>query len=127
MPWSRDSPRQRPPRQPAPRRVHALEERRLRLLEGGGFDVLIEGRGGPVVGRDVVPLPALLVGASTTPAPLPEVVLPPHPQNRAHPREAVEHHRQESSVPEGDQGARVDRVEELPRFRRREDRRPSPW
>ena len=32
------------------------------------------------------------------PAPLPEVVLPPHPQHRAHPREAVEHDRVSTSL-----------------------------
>ena len=57
------------------------------------------------------------------PATLLEVVLPPHPQNRAHPREAVEHDGEQRPVPELDEGAGVDRVEELPRFRRREDRR----
>ena len=97
----------RPARQPAPRRVHALEERRLRLLEPGRRDVGVEGRGRPVVGRYVVPLPALLVEPQPAPAPLPEVVLPPHPQHRAHPREAVEHHRQERPVPEPGQGAPV--------------------
>ena len=43
------------------------------------------------------------------PAPLPEVVLPPHGE--------------ESSVPEPGQGVGVDRVEELPRLSRRQDRR----
>ena len=43
----------------------------------------------PVVGRDVVPLPALLVEPQPASAPLPEVVLPPHPQDRAHPREVA--------------------------------------
>ena len=59
------------------------------------------------------------------PAPLLEVVLPPHhPQDRAHPREAVEHHREEGQGPEPGQGCRgVDPVEELPHFGRREDRR----
>ena len=78
---------------------------------------------GPVVGGDVVPLSALLVEPEPAPAPLPEVVLPPHPQHRAHPREAVEHHREQRPVPETGQRARVDRREELPRLRRREDRR----
>ena len=68
-------------------------------------------------------LPALLVEPEPPPAPLLEVVLPPHPQDRAHPREAVEHHRQERLVPEPGQRARVDAVEELPGLGRREDRR----
>ena len=59
--------------------VRAVEQRRLRLLEPH-LDVLIEGNSSPVVGRDVVPPPALLGGASAIPAPLPEVVLPPHPE-----------------------------------------------
>ena len=33
-----DPPLERPARQPAPRRVHALEEHRLRLLEPGRLD-----------------------------------------------------------------------------------------
>ena len=112
-----------PARQPPPSRVDGLEERHLRLLEPARLDVGVEGRGRPVVGRDFVPLPALLVEPQPAPAPLPEVVLPPHPQHRAHPREAVEHHREERPVPEPGQSARVDRLEELPRLRRREDRR----
>ena len=39
-----DPPLQWPARQPAPRRVHALEERRFWLLELGRFDVFVEGR-----------------------------------------------------------------------------------
>ena len=54
-------PIERPARQPAPRRIHALEERHLRLLEPVRLDVGVESRSRPVVGRDVVPLPALLV------------------------------------------------------------------
>ena len=77
-----------------------------------------------MVGRDVVPLAALLVEPQPTAAPLPEVVLPPHPQHRAHPREAVEHDRQQRPIPEPDQGAPVDRLEELPRRGRRQDRPP---
>ena len=42
-----------------------------------------------------------------------------YPQHRAHPRQAVEHHREERPVPEPGQGARVDRLEELPRLGRR--------
>ena len=56
-------------------------------------------------------------------APLPEVVLPPHPQDRAHPREAVEHDGEERPVTEPGERARIDRLEELPRLRRREHRR----
>ena len=44
----------------------------------------------------------------------PAVVLPPHAQDRAHPREAVEHHREERPVSEPGQRARVD-VFALPR------------
>ena len=62
----------RPAHQPAHRRVHGLEERRLRLLEPSPLDVGVEGRRGPVVGRDVVPLPALLVEPEPPPAPLPK-------------------------------------------------------
>ena len=47
-----------------------------------------------------------------TPALLPEVVLPPHPDRRAHPREAVEHHRDERPVAQARERARVNRVEE---------------
>ena len=87
---SHEPPVERPARQPAPRRVHGLEERRLRLPEPGRLDVGVEGLRRPVVSRHVVPLPALLVEPQPAPAPLSEVVLPPHPQDRAHPREAVE-------------------------------------
>ena len=64
------------------------------------LEVGVEGFRRPVVSRDVVPLPALLVEPQPPPAPLLEVVLPPHPQDCAHPREAVEHHREERPVPE---------------------------
>ena len=56
-----EAPRQRPARQPAPRRVDALEERRLRLVELGRLKVVIESLGRPMVGRDVVALAGLLV------------------------------------------------------------------
>ena len=55
-----ETPRQRPARQPPPRRVDALEERRLRLGELGRLEVVIEGLGRPMVARDVVALAALL-------------------------------------------------------------------
>ena len=103
------------------------KERHLRLLDPARLNVGVEGRYGPVVGRHVVPLPALLVEPEPHSVRLPEVVLPPHPEDRAHPREAVEHHREQFAVPEPGQGARVDRREELPRLRRRENpaSRPS--
>ena len=47
------------------------------------------------------------------------MVLPPHPQDRAHPREAVEHHREERPVPAK---VPVSIVSELPRLGRRQDR-----
>ena len=50
-----EPPIERPARQPSGRRIHGLEERHLRLLESGRLDVRVEGRGRPVVGRDVVP------------------------------------------------------------------------
>ena len=50
-----------------------LEQRRPRLLELGRLDVGVEGRRRAVVGRDVVPLPALVVEPQPPPAPLPEV------------------------------------------------------
>ena len=77
-----DPPLPLPARQPAPRRVHALEEY-LRLLALGRLDVLVEGRGRPVVSRDIVPSPSLLVEPEPAPTPLPEVVLPSHPQDQA--------------------------------------------
>ena len=67
----------------------------------GRLDVGIEAHRRTVVGRHVVPLSALLVEPEPAPDPLPEVVLPPHPEDRAHPREAVEHDREERPVPEG--------------------------
>ena len=82
-----------------------LEERRVRLHEPDRLDVLVEGGGGSGGGRDVVLLPALLVEPQPPPAPLPEVVLPPHPEDRAHPRDAVEHDGEQRPVPEPDQGA----------------------
>ena len=68
-----------------------------------------------------MPLPALLVEPHPAPAPLPEVVpAAASPNTRAHPREAVEHHREQRPVPEPGQRARVNRLEELPHLRRRE-------
>ena len=94
-----EPPVERPARQPPRRRVHGLEERRLQLLEPARLDVGVEGRSRAVVGRHVVP-----GGVAASPGPLPEVVLPPNPQHRAHPREAVEHDREERPVPEPGQG-----------------------
>ena len=54
-----ETPRQRPARQPPPRGVDALEERRLRLVEPGQLEVVVQRLGRPMVGRDVVPLAAL--------------------------------------------------------------------
>ena len=76
-----------------------------------------------MVGRDVVTLAALLVEPEPPPALLPEVVLPPHADDRAHPREAVEHHRDERPVAQTRERARVDRLEEPAGFGRREHRR----
>ena len=45
---------------------------------------------GPVVGRHVVPPAAFLVQPQPPAQPLPELVLPPHPGGRTHPREAVD-------------------------------------
>ena len=74
---------ERPARQPAPRPVDRLEERHLRLLEPGRLDVGVEGCRGPVVDRDVVPLPTLLVEPQPAPAPLPEVVPTPRSPARS--------------------------------------------
>ena len=76
-----------------------------------------------MVGRDVVPRAALLVEPEPPLALLPEVVLPPHRADRAHPREAVEHHRDERPVAQAGERARVDRLEEPARLGRREHRR----
>ena len=76
-----------------------------------------------MVGRDVVPLAALFVEPEPPPALLPEVVLPPHADDRAHPREAVEHHRDERPVAPARERARVDRLEEPAGLGRREHRR----
>ena len=54
----------------------------------GRLEVVVERLGRPMVGRDVVTLAALLVEPEPPPALLPEVVLPPHADDRAHPREA---------------------------------------
>ena len=53
------------------------------LLELGRLDVLVQCLRCPVVGRDVMPLSALLVEPEPPPAPLLEVVLPP-PSPRPH-------------------------------------------
>ena len=50
---------------------------------------VVERLGRPMVGRDVVPRAALLVEPEPPLALLPEVVLPPHADDRAHPRDAV--------------------------------------
>ena len=118
-----ETPRQRPARQPPPRRVDALEERRLRLVELGRREVVVERRGRPMVGRDIVPLAALLVQPEPPPALLPEVVLPPHRDDRAHPREAVEHHRDERPVAQARERTGIDHVEEPTGLGRREHRR----
>ena len=73
-----DPAQQRPSRQQAPRGIDALEERSLRLLElGPPRGKGVESRRRTVVGRDVVPLPALLVEPQPPPARLPEVVRVP--------------------------------------------------
>ena len=73
-----ETPRERPARQPPPRRVDALEERRRRRVEPGPREVVVERLGRPMVGRDVVPRAALLVEPEPPLALLPEVVLLPH-------------------------------------------------
>ena len=45
-----ETPRERPARQPPPRRVDALEERRRRRVEPGPREVVVERRGRPMVG-----------------------------------------------------------------------------
>ena len=82
-----------------PRTVHALEERRPGIVEAARGDVRLERLLGPVVGRHVVALAALLVQPQPAPHALPEVVLAPHPHRRAHPREAVDQDAQESPGP----------------------------
>ena len=76
-----------------------------------------------MVGRDVVPRAALLVEPEPPLALLPEVVLPPHPDHRAHPRDTVEHDRDERAVAQAGERARVDRREEPAGLGRREHRR----
>ena len=70
-----------------------------------------------------MPRAALLVQPEPPPALLPEVVLPPHADDRAHPREAVEHHRDERPVVPARERARVDRLEKPAGLGRREHRR----
>ena len=76
-----------------------------------------------MVGRDIVPRAALLVEPEPPLALLPEVVRPPHADDRAHPRDAVEHYRDERPVAQTRERARVDRLEEPARLGRREHRR----
>ena len=57
-----ETPRQRPARQPPPRGVDALEERRLRLVEPGRLEVVLKRLGRPMVawlrsGRERLPPP----------------------------------------------------------------------
>ena len=60
-----------------------LARNRRRIVDGAAssIEVLVEGLGRPVVSRDVMSLPALLVEPQPPPAPRLEVVLPPHPQD----------------------------------------------
>ena len=106
-----------------PRGVDALEERRRRRVEPGPREVVVERLGRPMVGRDVVTRAALLVEPEPPPALLPEVVRPPHRADRAHPRDAVEPHRDERPVAPAGERTRVDRREEPARLGRREHRR----
>ena len=102
--------RQRPPAQPAGP-IDALKQRRLRVLEAAGVEIRLDRLLGPVMGRHVVALPALLVKPQPPSSPLPEVVLATHPHRRAHPREAVDHHAQQRPVPQPDPRPRVDPVQ----------------
>ena len=61
---------------------------------------------------DVVPPSHPSRGAVATPASCQEVVRPPHRDDHAHPREAVEHHRQKRPVAQARERAGVDRLEE---------------
>ena len=76
-------PRQRPTGQPLARRVHALKQCRLRLLEPGRLDVLVEGRRRPVAGRDIVPAggPPSHAAGATLPGRV--VLLPASPRRRS--------------------------------------------
>ena len=116
------APRQRPTAQAA-RPVDALKQRRLRVLNPAGDPIRIHGGLGPVMGRHVVPLAALLVQPQPSARPLQEIVLTPHPHDRAHPGEAVHHHAQQRTVPQPYQRPRVDPIEQRPRLGRRQHRR----
>ena len=115
-------PSQRLTAQP-PRTVHALKEGCPRVLGAARGDVRFERLPGPVVDRHVVALAALLVQPQPGAHALPEVVLPPHPHRRAHPREAEDHHAEESPVAQPHQRPRVDPVHKRARLGRRQDRR----
>ena len=77
-----ETPGQRPARQPPTRRVDALEERHLRLVDPSCLEVVVERLDRPAVGRDVMATATLLVEPQPPPAPLLEVVLPRHVTRR---------------------------------------------
>ena len=105
------------------RRRESVRPVSRRRVEPGPREVVVERLGRQMVGRDVVTRTALLVEPEPPLALLPEVVLPPHADDRAHPRDAVEHHRDERPVAPAGERARVDRLEEPARLGRRAHRR----
>ena len=83
----------------------------------GQFLAWCEARG---LGLDAVSPLHVAAYIRTHPGSVPTVKqhLAANPQDRAHPREAVEHHREEHPVSEPGERARIDAVEELPRLGR---------
>jgi hypothetical protein len=68
-------------------------------------------------------LPPFLVKTQAAPLPLGKEILAPHPDHRAHPGEAIDHHADQGAIPEADDRANVDAIQERPRLPRRQYRR----
>ena len=109
-----DTPRQGPPGQ-LTRPIDTLKQRRFRVPDGGGAEIRREGVLGAMMGRHVVPLPALFVEPQPASWSLRKIVLPLHADDRAHPSEAEDHHADQRPIAEPDDRPRVDLIGTLRR------------
>jgi hypothetical protein len=118
----RKRPRRQLPRVP----VHGLEQKGFGIVRQAGFpyilvEVLIE----LVMAGQLVHFAAFFVQPDPGPPPLHVHIFYPHLHGRAHPREGERHQTDQRAIPQADERAGFDGIEEIARFVAREDRRFS--
>jgi len=100
-----------------------LKQRRFLFVpQARGVEIGVDIFLGRVMRRDLMQLAAFLVQAEAPLLSALEVVFDAHGCDGAHASEAVDHHANEGPIPQSDQFIRGDRVQELPRLVRSENR-----